>query len=512
MSVISHLYRGELGEWCADHLGGWEELTTRITWHTRAREPVRPADGVERQHWAQVERAVGIRLAALVQPAPPYAALLGLVHLGLVRREWADEQAARYPSHASMPAQLRGDAVHYSPTLDGWARVPSYAGPAMPRFDGRAQDYPAEPMLAGLLERTRAYFAANAPLGRLGAERGVARLCWLLAQFQFAYRNDALEQPVFRLFRAGVPTVEELLATVPDTALDEMVAIARLLESRSALGELARLAGNPPPGRPLGIASPVFLDHRHDSDLLLAGPDGSALVRVHAAITTSRTTSSRQWLWHVLACAWLDDRDAYRIRTAGLYFARHGELLTWPVDALADQLLAGADRAKARAEFLALAGRLHGENERRRAEQERLRAERPQPAPAAAAAATTAAAVAVHAVITDGRGLVLTAGGALPGGSVAPGETLEAALGRAVTATTGFTVAAGPLTGVYHDTPSGGVTLVFRARITGGEGGDVHWCARRELPGRLTAVFAGAVHDALDTARTAVRVREVSMS
>lgn len=503
MSVISHLYRGELGEWCADHLTRWEDLTTRITWRTRAREPVRPADGVDRQHWAQVERAAGIRLAALVQPAPPYAALLGLVHLGLVRRAWAGEQAACYASHATLPAALRGDALYHSPTLDGWARVPAGPAPATPRFDGRAEDYPAEPMLADLLHRARAYFATNAPPGGLGAERGVARLCWLLAQFQFAYRNDALEQPAFRLFRLGVPTVEELLATVPDTALDEMVAIARQLEATGALAELRKLAGGPPPGRPLGIAGPVFLDHRNDSDLLLAGPDGGALVHVHAAIATNKTARSRQWLWHLLACAWLDARDAYRVRTVGLYFARHGELMTWPVDTLAEQLLGGADRDTARADFRALADRLHGEHDRRRDERDRLPAGQPQP--------VAGSAVAVHAVITDGQGLVLTAGGALPGGLVAPGETVEAALCRSVAATTGLEVTAGPLTGVYHDARRGAVALVFRARIIGGTAGDVHWCARPELPGRLADAFAGAVHDALDAGRASVPVREAAL-
>jgi ADP-ribose pyrophosphatase YjhB (NUDIX family) len=503
MSVISHLYRGALGEWCADRLTGWEDLTTHITWRTRVREPVRPVDAVDRAHWAQVERAAGIRLAALVQPAPPYAALLGLVHLGLVRRAWAGEQAAGYASHATLPAALHGDALYHSPTLDGWARVPAGFTPAMPRFDGRAQDYPAEPMLADLLHRARAYFATNAPPGRLGAERGVARLCWLLAQFQYAYRNDVLEQPVFRLFRLGVPTVEELLATVPDTALDEMVGIARQLESTRALTELTKLAGGPPPGQPLGIAGPVFLDHRQDSDLLLTGPDGSALVHVHAVIATNKTARSRLWLWHLLACAWLDARDAYRIRTVGLYFARHGELMTWPVDTLAEQLLGGADRDTARADFLALADRLHGENDRRRAERERLRAEQPQPAPAST--------VAVHAVITDGQGLVLTAGEALPGGLVGPGETVEAALCRSVAATTGLEVVVGPLTGVYHDAGSGAVALVFRARITGGEAGDVRWCARAELPGRLAAVFAEAVRDALAAGRAAVCVREAAL-
>lgn len=127
MSVISHLYRGELGEWCADRLTHWEDLTTRITWRTRAREPARPADGVDRQHWAQVERAAGIRLAALVQAAPPYAALLGLVHLGLVR-----PAGAARPELPGRLAAVFAGAVHDA--LDtGRASVPvREAAPTIP--------------------------------------------------------------------------------------------------------------------------------------------------------------------------------------------------------------------------------------------------------------------------------------------------------------------------------------------------------------------------------------------
>ncbi|WP_143267790.1 hypothetical protein [Amycolatopsis alba] len=39
------------------------------------------------------------------------------------------------------------------------------------------------------------------------------------------------------------------------------------------------------------------------------------------------------------ASAWLDTADLYRIRRAGLLLGRHGILVTWPVDELADRLL-----------------------------------------------------------------------------------------------------------------------------------------------------------------------------
>ncbi|MGW1669220.1 hypothetical protein [Streptomyces sp. NPDC002324] len=68
----------------------------------------------------------------------------------------------------------------------------------------------------------RDYFAAHAPLGRLGGpgpERGLARLCWILAAFQYAYRNKSIEHPLFRVFREDVPSVEELHRSAHDEAM-----------------------------------------------------------------------------------------------------------------------------------------------------------------------------------------------------------------------------------------------------------------------------------------------------
>lgn len=46
-----------------------------------------------------------------------------------------------------------------------------------------------------------------------------------------------------------------------------------------------------------------------------------------------------RWLWQLLGYAWLDPTDRYRIRAAGLYLARHGLLLAWPLPDLAAALL-----------------------------------------------------------------------------------------------------------------------------------------------------------------------------
>lgn len=46
-----------------------------------------------------------------------------------------------------------------------------------------------------------------------------------------------------------------------------------------------------------------------------------------------------RWLFQLLAYAWLDEVDRYGIRNVGLYLARHGVLLIWPLDAFAENLV-----------------------------------------------------------------------------------------------------------------------------------------------------------------------------
>jgi hypothetical protein len=72
-------------------------------------------------------------------------------------------------------------------------------------------------------------------------------------------------------------------------------------------------------------------------------------------IKTSDAERSTRWLWQLIAYAWLDTADRYRIRNVGLYLARHGALITWDVNELADRLLSGRDRTAARQEFRAVA-------------------------------------------------------------------------------------------------------------------------------------------------------------
>jgi hypothetical protein len=271
----------------------------------------------------------------------------------LVRRSWADDQAARYPTHRQLPSHDR--MLDQRPTARGWFDLDPTGYFDLGEPDTRG-GFPAEPVLADLLDRTRTYFAQHAPPGQLGArgvEIGLARSCWLLEIFESVYRSGQVHE-IHQMFRPGVPSVAELRGTASEAVLTELAALADQLRTLDALGALRRLAGEPPAGEPLGIAAPAFVNHWADGDLVV----GSTLLDVKTVLKTGDRPRATQWLWQLVAYAWLDVADRYRIRDVGFYFARHGVLVTWPLDDLVDQLLDGGDRADARREFDRVAARV----------------------------------------------------------------------------------------------------------------------------------------------------------
>jgi hypothetical protein len=376
VSLTSQLRDGALASWCTEWFSGSADVAGTISAAARRARPVFPAGQVDRDHWAAIGGAFGARLGALTQPAPPYYALYGLVHAELARREWADAQAARYPTHARLSAFQREMALDMRPTSVGWLAVeagslsePDPYGSDAERIaaeflrpdEVRVRHYPAEPVLADLFERTRDYQARYAPPGHLGtpgAESGLARIFWLFNMFEEVYRSGVIGEALHRLFAPDAPSVATMRAAAGDAVVSELVALARRLIESGSLDALRGLAGNPDAGRPLGIAGPVFVNHWADGDLVIIGPTGSTLIDVKTVAKTSDLDRCVRWLWQLIAYAWLDAADRYRIRRVGLYLARHGVLLTWQRDELAHALLAGRDPHEAHAEFYAEARRV----------------------------------------------------------------------------------------------------------------------------------------------------------
>jgi hypothetical protein len=371
MSLVSHLFNGELAEWCEVRLTGAAEVAQDVGERMRGAVVVRPEERVDRRHWSQVARTFSCRLAWLVQASPPYSALLGLVRAGLVSWEWAHAQAAQYPTHARLPAHHRVRALDFRPTSSGWLdlRIAHERGSAVLNVEQPHALPPAhERVLTELFDRIRAYQWQHAPLGYvggLGREAGLARLSWLLGAFAYAYRADPTH-PVFHLFHEGSPNIEQLHDIADDAAIADPLALVHRLATTEVLCELRAMAGNRDVGEPWGVTAPVVFDHWDDGTLLLTGPNGSTLLDVNCAVRVDSGQRAHRWLWNLLGASWLDTTDTHRIRTVAVYFARHGVLIAWPVDVLAELMLRGADHAESRAQFVALAQSRRDEDYARR--------------------------------------------------------------------------------------------------------------------------------------------------
>jgi hypothetical protein len=210
-------------------------------------------------------------------------------------------------------------------------------------------------VLADLLSRIRDYLGRHAPRGQLGtpgAEAGLARVCWLLSEFEHVYRSGQITEEVAALFRPGPPNIEQLRGAAAEEVVTELVALAQQLHASGALAQLRQMAGDPPAGQPLGIAGPVLVHHWADADLLI----GDTLVDVKTVMRVDDPRRTAGWLWQILAYAWLDTDDRYQIQSVGLYLARLGQLITWGLQSFADHLLGGTGHtARARREFLDVA-------------------------------------------------------------------------------------------------------------------------------------------------------------
>lgn len=352
MSLTSQLYGGELSEWCADRLANTRMFCDTIAAIGRRHRPVRPHGQAAGNHWSTVGGSFGQRLAFLVEQAPPYYALLGAINAGLVSYSAANQAACRWPTHADLPADQRPRALELRPTPSGWLDLgrPLITTPAGP----------AEDVVDDLQTRTARYLAEHAPAGTLGrspgAEAGLARVCWVLSGLEDAYRSGQLPTELADLFTAApAPTVDQLRAAAPEHIVAELVELAALFRDSGSLAEFHRLAGHPAAGIQLGTAAPAIVPDWADADLLL----GSTLIDVKTVLRLDKPERTARWLWQLAAYAWLDVRDVYRIRSVGLYLARHGVVLTWNLQMFADHMLGGTGRAAdARTEFLQVAERV----------------------------------------------------------------------------------------------------------------------------------------------------------
>lgn len=371
MSLTGQLATGALGRWCAATLTGTPHVAAQVATTVQSAvatgaRPVRPHRVDDPGHWATIGGALGQRLAFATHHAPPYYALLGAHRAGLTDAHGVHRAAAAFPTHAGLDPACAARANQLRPLPAGrWLDLDDHRGgdhavdhgsttpPAADHAAATRGHAPGD-LVGDLGARLVAYLAEHAPPGQLarsrGAEAVLARACVVLTDWETAYRTGQLPDHTAPRYAGLAPTVDALLAAVPDHQVAELV---DLTARAHHAGLLARLAPAPPAHA--GISGPVFVPHWADGDLLLPAADplsgrgvdedgATVLLDVKTVLSVRDPARVGRWLWQLLGYAWLDPTDRYRIRSVGLYLARHGVLITWPLSDLAAALLTDSGR------------------------------------------------------------------------------------------------------------------------------------------------------------------------
>lgn len=157
-------------------------------------------------------------------------------------------------------------------------------------------------------------------------ERDLGALCYALALYEQVFRMGGPDerQPLYRL--GPLVDLDDILASASDTVLGDLVGLARHLVATQRALLASSIAPNP------SFAASPYLGGA-DADLIA----GKRLLDVK--VTTSPTIE-RASLWQVMGYALGDLNDAYGIDEVGLYYARHGVQVVWPVGDLLS-LMAG---------------------------------------------------------------------------------------------------------------------------------------------------------------------------
>ena len=173
------------------------------------------------------------------------------------------------------------------------------------------------------------FLSTQRPAGRRlchGEEELLARYCVVLSCFEQIARSGPHPND---LVCADGPktTASELFSIVKDEWAGDICTMSWLFYDRyqSLLSSQA-------------ILNPTFAGSADvggaDADLILDG----CLVEIKATVDPKLT---KKWLYQLLGYSFLDYEDALGIRELGIYFARQGVMLRWPLQELIDRLSDG---------------------------------------------------------------------------------------------------------------------------------------------------------------------------
>ena len=200
----------------------------------------------------------------------------------------------------------------------------------------------------------------EAELGRLrpwkdrlekSSEDLICRYCVVLAYFEELYRSPATKNSP--LLTKIYHSVEDLLALSEPHWIEDLRSLSWLFHDR--YDDLI-LNSEPP------VLNPTF-----EGSLDIGGADGDLIVD-HCLIdikTTVNPQIQRQWIYQIVGYVLLDYSNQYDLKSVGLYMARQGQLLTWPIPELLS-VLTGSNTVsfeELRTEFKNLLGSMRTERE-----------------------------------------------------------------------------------------------------------------------------------------------------
>jgi hypothetical protein len=261
-----------------------------------------------------------------------------------VRGDWREQVAGAPTIRPGGPAPwgIIGAAIDYRVRFYFPGMDPKFTVAWLPSPNPQGDPDRSHPVF----EQLQHFIDSARPAGRLlnaGDESILNRWCFVLAHLDMARRLGRYPATFVVPDPADWPETwsrdsAPLLGLADNAWIDDLSALSRLFFQRcSNILALPTVLG---PGFGGGA----------DGDLIVDG----CLIEIKAMIDPE---PYNQYIYQLLGYTLLDSSDRYRIQQVGIYLARQGILLKWPLKVFMDSLAGGTHRPlpELRAEFKAIA-------------------------------------------------------------------------------------------------------------------------------------------------------------
>lgn len=291
MNLTWELHRGPVGRWVRATLPDVDLLEPSWRAATAALSTRRPRRaGPDGPDWPTLGLAIQHRIGVALAADPPMAAFRGCALVD-----------ATASVELLVDAYEQGGTPGASPTMStGQADFATRLGQFVGRYD----------------------LAAPQPVG---VEHTLAKVLWVLALWEGAYRGD---EPVWWPGAAAAAwSAQDWLALAPDYAVADVAGVGELF-TRRGHADLQATAG---PGAV--TVGPVYVPGWAEADMVI----GSTMVDVKATVHPQRLNPT--WIWQLCCYAWLDGH----IDTIAVHLPRQGRTVSLDLTTTVETISGGGD-------------------------------------------------------------------------------------------------------------------------------------------------------------------------